>query len=57
MSLKVFSNTFGVTILKIGEFSKTEQISIKTLRYYDRMGLLRPAPSSKKSGAVLYEDL
>jgi DNA-binding transcriptional MerR regulator len=57
LSLKVFSNTFGVTILKIGEFSKTEQISIKTLRYYDRMGLLRPAPSSKKSGAVLYEDL
>ena len=30
-------------MLKIGEFSKIAQVSIKTLRYYDRLGLLKPA--------------
>lgn len=29
-------------MLKIGEFSKIAQVSIKTLRYYDQMGLLKP---------------
>lgn len=30
-------------MLRIGEFSKLAKISIKTLRYYDRIGLLKPA--------------
>jgi len=29
-------------MLKIGEFSKIAQVSIKTLRYYDKVGLLKP---------------
>lgn len=29
-------------MLKIGEFSKLAQVSVKTLRYYDELGLLRP---------------
>ncbi len=29
-------------MLKIGEFSRIGQISIKTLRYYDTIGLLKP---------------
>src|SRR5262245_8336181 len=29
-------------MLKIGDFSKLSQVSVKTLRYYDEMGLLRP---------------
>src|SRR5579864_8428056 len=29
-------------MMKIGDFSKLSQVSIKTLRYYDEMGLLKP---------------
>ena len=30
-------------MFKIGEFSKLSQVTVKTLRYYDRIGLLKPA--------------
>jgi DNA-binding transcriptional MerR regulator len=30
-------------VFKIGEFSKLSQVTVKTLRYYDKIGLLRPA--------------
>ena len=30
-------------MLRIGEFSKLAKVSIKTLRYYDKIGLLKPA--------------
>ena len=30
-------------MLRIGEFSKLAKISIKSLRYYDKIGLLNPA--------------
>ncbi len=30
-------------MLRIGEFSKLAKISIKTLRYYDKIGLMKPA--------------
>ena len=30
------------TMMRIGELSKSFQISIDTLRYYDRIGLLKP---------------
>ncbi len=30
-------------MLRIGQFSKLARVSIKTLRYYDRIGLLKPA--------------
>jgi DNA-binding transcriptional MerR regulator len=29
-------------VIRIGDFSKLSQVSIKTLRYYDKMGLLKP---------------
>ena len=41
-------------MLKIGEFSKIAQVSIKTLRYYDRMGLLKPAHIDRFSGYRYY---
>jgi DNA-binding transcriptional MerR regulator len=31
-----------VLMLKIGDFSKLAQVSIRTLRYYDDQGLLKP---------------
>ena len=30
-------------MLKIGEFSKLTKTTIKALRYYDKLGLLKPA--------------
>jgi effector-binding domain-containing protein len=30
-------------MLKIGDFSKLSQVTVKTLRYYDEVGLLKPA--------------
>lgn len=34
-------------MLKIGDFSKFSRVSIKTLRYYDEIGLLKPAEVDK----------
>ena len=41
-------------MLKIGEFSQEAQVSVKTLRYYDRVGLLRPAWKDRFSGYRYY---
>ncbi len=41
-------------MLKIGEFSKIAQVSIKTLRNYDRMGLLKPAHIDRYSSYRYY---
>ncbi|MFQ8582560.1 MAG: MerR family DNA-binding transcriptional regulator [Holdemania massiliensis] len=39
---------------KIGEFSKLTQISIRMLRYYDEMGLLKPATIDPTNGYRMY---
>jgi DNA-binding transcriptional MerR regulator len=41
-------------VFKIGEFSVLTQVSIKTLRYYDEVGLLRPARVDADSGYRYY---
>lgn len=35
--------TGGTAMLKIGEFSKLSRVSVRMLRYYDEIGLLKPA--------------
>jgi len=42
-------------MIKIGEFSKIAQVSIKTLRYYDRLGLLKPAHIDHFNGYRYYD--
>jgi DNA-binding transcriptional MerR regulator len=42
-------------MLKIGEFARISQLSIKMLRHYDTLGLLRPAYTDPDSGYRLYE--
>lgn len=39
---------------RIGEFSKMSKTTIKTLRYYDEAGLLRPACTDPQTGYRLY---
>jgi predicted transcriptional regulator YdeE/DNA-binding transcriptional MerR regulator len=41
-------------MLKIGEFSKIAQMSVKTLRYYDHLGLLKPAHIDRFNGYRYY---
>lgn len=41
-------------MLKIGEFSTLARVSIKTLRYYDELGLLKPAQVDSGSGYRYY---
>lgn len=41
-------------MLKIGDFSKLSQVSIKTLRHYDQLGLLKPIQVDPESGYRYY---
>lgn len=41
-------------MFKIGDFSKLTQVSIRMLRYYDEMGLLKPAKIDKFTNYRLY---
>ncbi len=42
-------------MLKIGEFARLSQVSLKTLRHYDALGLLQPAHIDPASGYRLYD--
>lgn len=42
-------------MLKIGAFSKLSMLTVKTLRYYEREGLLSPAAIDPATGYRLYE--
>ncbi len=37
-------------MFKIGDFSRISQVSVKTLRYYDEIGLLKPAHVDRFTG-------
>lgn len=41
-------------LLKIGDFSKLSQVGVKTLRYYDDIGLLKPAEVDRFTGYRYY---
>ena len=41
-------------MIKIGDFSKLSLVSIKTLRYYDEMGLLKPVHVDQFTGYRYY---
>jgi DNA-binding transcriptional MerR regulator len=42
-------------MLKIGEFARLSQVSMKTLRHYDTLGLLRPSRIDLENGYRLYD--
>src|SRR5512138_1720105 len=42
-------------MIRIGDFSKLSRVSVKTLRYYDEMGLLKPLEADPFTGYRLYE--
>lgn len=39
-------------MLKIGDFSKLSRVSIRMLRYYDDIGLLKPAETNPYTATV-----
>ncbi len=42
-------------MIRIGDFSKLSRVSVKALRYYDEMGLLKPVSVDRFTGYRLYE--
>lgn len=44
-------------MFKIGEFSKLTQVSVRMLRYYDEVGLLKPAEVDRLTGHRMYSAL
>jgi effector-binding domain-containing protein len=42
-------------VIRIGDFSKLSRVSVKTLRYYDEMGLLKPVEVDRFTGYRYYE--
>jgi DNA-binding transcriptional MerR regulator len=42
------------TVLKIGEFARVGQVSIATLRHYEKAGLLKPAVLDPDTGYRYY---
>jgi DNA-binding transcriptional MerR regulator len=44
-------------MLKIGDFSKLSQVSVKTLRFYDEIGLLKPTYVDRFTGIRHSQDL
>ena len=42
-------------MIRIGDFSKLSRVSIKTLRFYDGMGLLKPIEVDRFTGYRYYE--
>src|SRR5512138_3890072 len=42
-------------MIRIGDFSKLSRVSIKTLRFYDEMGLLKPVQVDRFTGYRYYE--
>jgi len=42
-------------VIRIGDFSKLSRVSIKTLRFYDEMGLLKPISVDRFTGYRFYE--
>ena len=43
-------------MLKIGDFSKLSRVSIRMLRHYDEIGLLRPVKIDPESGYRYYSE-
>jgi DNA-binding transcriptional MerR regulator len=44
----------GDTVFKIGDFSRLAKISVRMLRYYDELGLLKPAEVDRFTGYRFY---
>jgi DNA-binding transcriptional MerR regulator len=42
-------------MIRIGDFSKLSRVSVKTLRFYDEMGLLKPVQVDRFTGYRYYE--
>lgn len=46
----------AATMLKIGEFSKLTQVSVRMLRHYDEIGLLKPAETDRLTDYRYYKE-
>src|SRR3954468_8025960 len=42
-------------MMRIGDFSRLSRVSVKTLRYYDELGLIKPARVDEFTGYRYYD--
>lgn len=54
MAVQESLDKLGSHLIPIGRFSRVSRLSVKTLRFYDEMGLLRPAAVDPHSGYRYY---
>lgn len=54
--LRTGSEKGGQRMLSIGEFSKICMVSIKTLRHYDKIGLMKPNAVNQETGYRYYSE-
>ena len=52
--MAAYRSVWGVDVLKIGEFSRFSRVSIRMLRHYDHVGLLKPTSLDPDNGYRLY---
>jgi DNA-binding transcriptional MerR regulator len=50
----VFPETGGIEMFRIGDFSRLSQVSVKALRFYDEVGLLKPTYVDRDTGYRYY---
>ncbi len=56
LSSKTQVRPWGYNMLKIGEFSKLSRVSVRMLRHYDEIGLLKPAETDDLTGYRYYRE-
>src|SRR6478672_6956652 len=55
MILKAFTTTsLENTVFKIGDFAKLSRVTVRTLRYYEEVGLLLPRETDRWTGYRYY---
>src|SRR6476469_784158 len=55
MILKAFTTTsLENTVFKIGDFAKLSRVTVRTLRYYEEVGLLEPGEIDRWTGYRYY---
>jgi DNA-binding transcriptional MerR regulator len=54
VGIQLFSENGGFGMFRIGDFSKLSQVSVKALRFYDEVGLLKPTYVDRVTGYRYY---
>jgi DNA-binding transcriptional MerR regulator len=54
VDIQLFPGTGGIVMFRIGNFSRLTRVSVKALRFYDEVGLLKPTYVDRDTGYRYY---